>query len=135
MYKDLKHFNVWCQKVLPLVYDDSLSYYEILCKVVDYINSLIENDKIINDELTDLKSDMKVVQKWIAEFDTAYFKETVNKYVNERIKMVTFGLTDSGHLVAYIPSGLSDIQCNTTRCDVILALQPEYGHLVLSMEV
>ena len=28
-------FRFWCQKVLPLVYDDSLSYYEILCKVVD----------------------------------------------------------------------------------------------------
>ena len=37
--KDLKTFNFWCQKVLPLVYDDSLSYYELLCKVVDYINN------------------------------------------------------------------------------------------------
>ena len=24
----------YCQKVLPLVYDDSLSYYETICKVV-----------------------------------------------------------------------------------------------------
>ena len=38
----LKHFRFWCQKVLPLVYDDSLSYYEVLCKVRDYINQLIE---------------------------------------------------------------------------------------------
>ena len=27
-------FKFWCQKALPLVYDDSLSYYEVLCKVV-----------------------------------------------------------------------------------------------------
>lgn len=33
----------WCQKVLPLVYDDSLSYYEVLCKVVKYVNSLAED--------------------------------------------------------------------------------------------
>ena len=36
---ELPTFKFWCQKVLPLVYDDSLSYYELLCKVVDYINN------------------------------------------------------------------------------------------------
>lgn len=39
----LKPFRFWCQKVLPLVYDDSLSYYELLCKVVDYINNLMKD--------------------------------------------------------------------------------------------
>lgn len=29
-YADLKPFRFWCQKVLPLVYDESLSYYELL---------------------------------------------------------------------------------------------------------
>lgn len=31
----------YCQKVLPLVYDDSLSYYEVLCKLTGKINELI----------------------------------------------------------------------------------------------
>lgn len=34
--------NWWCQKVLPLVYDDSLSYYEILCKLKAKINEIID---------------------------------------------------------------------------------------------
>jgi hypothetical protein len=34
-FHELKPFRFWCQKALPLVYDDSLSYYELLCKVVD----------------------------------------------------------------------------------------------------
>lgn len=33
-----KAFRFWCQKVLPLVYDDSLSYYEVLSKVVHGLN-------------------------------------------------------------------------------------------------
>lgn len=37
----------WCYKVLPLVYDDSLSYYELLCKVVNKLNELIENNEKI----------------------------------------------------------------------------------------
>lgn len=30
----------WSQKVLPLSYDESLSYYEVLCKLRDYINEM-----------------------------------------------------------------------------------------------
>lgn len=29
-------------KVIPLVYDDSLSYYEVLCKLVNTVNQLID---------------------------------------------------------------------------------------------
>ena len=34
----------WCQTALPAVYDDSLSYYELLAKIVDYCNK--NNDNI-----------------------------------------------------------------------------------------
>lgn len=42
----MKNLFVWVQKILPLVYDDSLSYYEVLCKVTDKVNEII---KIFND--------------------------------------------------------------------------------------
>ena len=35
-------FYFYCQKVLPLVFDESLSYYEVLCKVRDKLNALGE---------------------------------------------------------------------------------------------
>lgn len=40
---EIRKFTFWCQKVLPLVYDDSLSYYEVLCKVVHKLNEVIKN--------------------------------------------------------------------------------------------
>lgn len=43
MIGDIKKFRFWCQKVIPLIYDNSLSYYEVLCKVVDYLNKVIED--------------------------------------------------------------------------------------------
>lgn len=52
---DTLHF--WCHKILPLVYDDSLSYYELLCKVVAKMNELI----VSNNELSD------VIKKEITE--------------------------------------------------------------------
>lgn len=43
--------NYRCQKILPLVYDDSLSYLEYLCKLTCKMNELIDN---INDEFKTL---------------------------------------------------------------------------------
>lgn len=40
-HQNIRPFRAWCQKVLPLVYDDSLSYYELLCKVLDTLNKTV----------------------------------------------------------------------------------------------
>lgn len=40
-----KAFKWWAHKILPLVYDDSLSYYEFLCKVMDKLNEIIAHDQ------------------------------------------------------------------------------------------
>ena len=42
-FSTIPKFRFWCQKVLPLVYDDSLSYEELLCKVVNYLNEVIKD--------------------------------------------------------------------------------------------
>lgn len=44
----------WVQKVLPLVYDDSLSYYELLNKVVKKLNDLIKNNASLPDFIREL---------------------------------------------------------------------------------
>lgn len=122
-------FRFWCQKVLPLVYEESLSYYEILCKVVDYINKLIEQDKVFGAEFDELRSDMETVQKWIANFNTSYAEQIIKEYL---ATMIFVEISDAGYIVYYIPDNWNSIQFNTTGLDVDVAEQPEYGHLVLS---
>ena len=39
---DFNPLRIRCMKILPSVYDDSLSYYEYLCKVNQVLNELIE---------------------------------------------------------------------------------------------
>ena len=129
MYKRLDTFKFWCMKILPLVYDDSLSYYEVLCKVVDYINQLIENDKIIYSELESLKNDLKEVQNWIDNFDTSYAEQIIKNYI---ASMIFVEITDAGYVVYNIPGEWDRITFNTTELDIHLDLQTEYGHLVLS---
>lgn len=124
----LETFKFWCFKVLPLVYDDSLSYYEVLCKVVDYINKLIEQDKVFGGEIEKLKKDLSVVQKWIDNFDTSYAEEIIKQYI---ATMIFVEISDSGYIVYYIPSSWKDIVFNTTQLDIEISGY-DYGRLVLS---
>lgn len=48
----IKPFQFYCQPVLPLVYDDSLSYYETLCKVVGQLNTTGDTVNQLNEGLT-----------------------------------------------------------------------------------
>ena len=53
----VKHLNIKysaISKVLPCVYDDSLSYYEVLCKVRDKLNEVIDVDNAQSDAINDL---------------------------------------------------------------------------------
>lgn len=125
----MKTFKFWCQKVLPLVYDNSLSYYEVLCKVVDYINNLIEQDKEIIKDVEQLQKEMIEVKQWIATFDTSFVEKIIADYI---ATMVFFGITDEGYFVAYIPDNWKSIDFNTTGLDIDIPIEPQFGHLVLS---
>lgn len=50
--------------------------------------------------------------------------------VGELVKMVFFGLTDDGHLIAYIPESWDGLFFNTTGYDTMLNY--DYGHLTIS---
>lgn len=67
-YRDLAPFRYWCQKVLPLVYDDSLSYYELLCKVVDYLNKTMEDVTTLNSDVTALHAAYVELQSYVNDY-------------------------------------------------------------------
>lgn len=124
----LRHFRFWCQKVLPLVYDDSLSYYEVLCKVVQYINNIIDSENDVIKYVDELKAELKVVQDWIDNFNTDYAEKVIADYL---ATMIFVEISDSGYFIYYIPESWDDIQFNTTGWDTGY-LDHSYGHLVLS---
>lgn len=86
---DLKPFRFWCQKVLPLVYDDELSYYELLCKVVDYLNKTMENVVELGKNFDELRKMFNTLKNYVDN----YFKNLdVQKEINNKLdEMVTDG--------------------------------------------
>lgn len=88
-----EQLHFYCQKVLPLAYDDSLSYYELLCKVVKYVNELaltynqiIQNFNVI---LTDY-------------LESADFQNLLENFVRGEVPDYTY----VQHYVTYL--GMSD---------------------------
>ena len=128
MVDNYRVFRYWCCKVLPLVYEDSLSYYEVLGKVVKYINDLVEQDKIFSDELDELKKELASVQNWIDNFDTKEIKKLVEQCV---ATMIFVEINDNGYIVYNMPDSWKDIQFNTTGLDISIPGY-DYGYLVLS---
>lgn len=60
-----------------------------------------------------------------------WMRENALDLVGDLVHTVFFGLSDTGYFMAYIPESWNDIIFRTTGLDITLALQPDYGHLVL----
>lgn len=68
------HFRYFCQTVLPIVYDDSLSFQELLYKMIRYINGLKDDMENISSDIEgyvrDHLDDMFIDAMYDAETET-----------------------------------------------------------------
>lgn len=147
MYNQLQRLQFWCQKVIPLVYDDSLSYYELLCKVVKYINDMINNQNSMNEILQQYGQDIKQLKEDVNYLESelekvkngdytsmyidslsAWIDKNLQELVSKIVKYVFFELDDSGYFVAYIPFSWQFLTFDT----IVDGDDPNYGHLTLT---
>ena len=100
-YKPLQPFRYWCQKVLPLVYDDSLSYYELLCKVVDYLNKTMEDVETLHGDVNNLHTAYEELQNYV---NTYFSSLDVQQEINNKLD----NMATSGELTTIITPFLED---------------------------
>lgn len=94
----LKPFRFFAQRVIPLVYDDSLSYYELLCKVVEQLNRLTDN----NNDMIDTVNEF-------TEFVTHYFDNLdVQTEINHKLDV----MAANGQLYALFKPYFDDLSAN-----------------------
>ena len=113
-----------CQKVLPLVYDDSLSYYESICKLVKKMNEIIDEvnsididnilnrvDEEIDKELEDLYKQMDYltnnVNSVMGNVNNAldlYHKQVLLELNNTTANLTSFVSTQLSTLKKYVDS-------------------------------
>lgn len=60
-YETLPPFKAWVQQSLPSIYDDSLSYTDLLSKMLYYINGLVGNN---NNLISDMKNTIEYINNY-----------------------------------------------------------------------
>lgn len=137
----------WCQLVLPAVFDDSLSYYELVAKVVKKLNEVIDSNNELagyvgtnTQDIAQLKEDVELLNSEFekikgGQYASLYIEamkdwiaENLINIVGQIVKFVWFGLSDDGHFVAYIPTSWRFLTFDM----VADPDSPDYGRLLLS---
>lgn len=119
-------------------YDSDLGWlirkYDDLSKAYDTLMDCCQDVQTRLQALEDLYN-MIMSGNFPESITQAFYKwmrENALDIIGDLATSVFFEISDAGYWVAYIPESWNDITFNTTGLDIILALQPDYGHLVLS---
>ena len=120
-------FKVWCQKVLPLVYDDSLSYYETLCNVVSFLNKVIESTNASTENVSNLHKAYTQLQAYV----NSYFQSlSVQNEINNKLDQ----MANSGALSKLVKPFIDAMKTDGTIQNMVNPLvQPAVNTKVQAM--
>ena len=89
-YSGIGKLRFWCQKVLPTIYDDSLSYYELLNKIVVFLNETIEDVGDVEDNLAALRDAFTQLEEYV-EDQIGTVAPIVEEVIDEMVESGQFG--------------------------------------------
>ena len=130
-------YNV--QKVLPAVYDDSLSYYEVLAKVQDKCNELVSANNYMQGWQDEQDRVIADLAQQVEDFIDGGYRQDFDRFAQEWLgqnieqaialgtHMVFFCLDDSGYFRAVIPQRWAFVFGTVVDYD-----DPNYGSLTIT---
>ena len=113
--------------------------------LIKHVSSYDEVITALNDWIENYTPKIEEVLEFYKQLQEGYIPEGLKNalydwattnlldIVARTLKTVVFGLTDDGHFIATYTDSWSDITFNTTELDIWTPLQPEFGHLTLSI--
>ena len=95
----IETLRFWCHKILPLVYDESLSYYEVLCKFRAKLNEMVN---AINQQNSTIEEFTQTVLNW---------EQEVEEKIDEKIETALADLEQ--RLTAEFETWFNDFKSDT----------------------
>lgn len=59
----IRKLRYWVQSVIPIAYTNSLSYYETIDKLINYVNNLITDCQTLADDIEALEERVKALEE------------------------------------------------------------------------
>lgn len=120
-------FKYWVQNTLPLVFDDSLSYYEVLSKVVTYLNQTIEAVKVEDDNTRALRDAYIQLETYLNEWTDNLDVESV---ISQKLDQLVADGTFTEQLVQALGQVIKNVKVTgTANMEGVLAIQQQVGQI------
>lgn len=108
-YVALYPFKAWVQQNLPAIYDDSLSYTDLLSKLLYYINGLVTNNDLLS---KDMKKLFDYINNYFLDLDV---QQNVDKKLDEMAKDGTLDKIINGDLFGNLETNINNLIFATTQ--------------------
>ncbi len=105
-------------------------------EVITALNEWIETNTPKMDEIFSFMEQLEngYIPEGLKESIFLWATENLLPIVARTLKTVVFGLNDAGYFIAIYTDSWEDIIFNTTELDIWTEIEPEFGHLTLSIE-
>ena len=108
----IKPFQYWVQKTLPAVYDDSLSYYQLLAKIVHHLNTIGDSQNVVIDKVKELMNwfdNLDVQEEVDFKLDKMAQDGTLDQIINHNI------FNDLNEEITNLDSKINSVESTTTQ--------------------
>lgn len=113
-------FKYWVQKVMPMVYDDSLSYYELLNKVVEHLNTVTTQ---VNEVTTETENALTAQDADILAIENE-LTNLIDNTLPDNLEVVLDEWYANGKLASIINTNVFDMKADKK----VVGINPEtYG--------
>ena len=120
-----KPFLHFCQKVLPLVYDDSLSYYEQLCKLTAKIGEVIDSLNINNEAIKELQDLYVQLKNYVDNYFTDLnIQDQINNKLDEMAEDGTLANIINQEVFSEINTRIDGLSTQIDKINTELAGKP-----------
>lgn len=79
---NLAPFRAWCAQTLPTVFDESMSYYELLCKLIEILNNTLNDVNIIAEHQVEVEKLFKELKAYV---DSYFTNLDVQQEINNKL--------------------------------------------------
>lgn len=131
-------FRFWCQKVIPLVFDDSLSYYEVLCKLTHFMNEFSESLNQTIDGLLELQEYFDELKEYVNKTLEDIIEEAYNLDGVYRLNLNATTLANPSNITdkekERLKTILNDMITNNTVKPINVNLIADYPEFLSSIQ-
>lgn len=115
-YKELSYFKRWTLENYPFIEADfdAVTDYQLYCKIVEYLNKVIYNEKLTEQAMEELEADFLKLKEYVDEYltDITDLKEEVQAIENS-IAVLNQSIIDLNNKIDRVDSRVTNLKTYT----------------------